>query len=85
MEKRNLMLSRYIYDQLSGLGKKLWTPDPPASTIVSYFQEGATELAVRLKAMKIKVTGRSAHGDHIRVSNHFYNTKEDVDRLMENV
>jgi len=23
--------------------------------------------------------------DDIRVSNHFYNTKEDVDRLMENV
>jgi len=85
VEKRNLMLSRYLYDQLSGLGKKLWMPDPPASTIVSYFQEGAVELAARLKAMKIKVTGRAAHGDHIRVSNHFYNTKEDVDRLIENV
>jgi selenocysteine lyase/cysteine desulfurase len=85
VERRNLMLSGYIYDQLSGLGKKLWMPDPPASTIVSYFQEGAVELAARLKAMKIKVTGRSAHGDHIRVSNHFYNTMDDVDNLIENV
>ena len=85
VEKRNLMLSRYLYDRLSGLGKKLWTPGPPASTIVSYFQEGAVELAARLKAMKIKVTGRSAHGDHVRVSNHFYNTKEDVDRLLDNL
>ena len=85
VETRNLMLSRYLYDRLSGLGKKLWTPGPPASTIVSYFQEGAVELAARLKAMKIKVTGRSAHGDHVRVSNHFYNPKEDVDRLLDNL
>ena len=85
VEKQNLMISRYLFDRLSGLGKKLWMPGPPSSTIVSYFQEGAVELAVRLKATKIKVTGRAAHGDHIRVSNHFYNTKEDVDRLMENV
>ena len=83
VEKRNLMLSRYIYDRLSSLGKKPFMPEPPESTVVSYFQKGAVELAARLKSMKIKVTGRSAHGDHIRVSNHFYNTREDVDRLME--
>jgi len=85
VEKRNLMLSRYLYDRLSSRGKRLFMPEPPASTIVSYFQKGAVELAARLKSMKIKVTGRSAHGDHIRVSNHFYNNKEDVDRLMDNV
>ncbi len=85
VEKRNLMLSSYLYDRLSSRGKRLFMPESPASTIVSYFQEDAVELAATLKSMKIKVTGRSAHGDHIRVSSHFYNTKEDVDRLMDNV
>ncbi|MBN2334600.1 aminotransferase class V-fold PLP-dependent enzyme [Candidatus Bathyarchaeota archaeon] len=84
VEKRNLMLSRHLYDGLSGQGKRLLTPRPE-STIVSYYQEGAVELAARLKSMKIKVTGRSAHGDHIRVSSHFYNTREDIDQLLENV
>lgn len=85
VEKRNLTLSRYVYDRLSGLGKSLFMPDPPESTIVSFFQEGAMEAAARLKALKVKVTGRSVHGEHIRVSSHFYNTKGDVDRLVENL
>jgi selenocysteine lyase/cysteine desulfurase len=84
IEKRNLGLSGYLYDRLSEAGKEMWTPSPE-STIVSYFQEGAVELAARLKAQKIKVTGRSAHGDHIRVSVHFYNTEGDIDKLLGEV
>ncbi|HEX9915190.1 MAG TPA: aminotransferase class V-fold PLP-dependent enzyme [Candidatus Bathyarchaeia archaeon] len=81
IEKRNLGLSRHLYDKLSETGKRVWTTRPE-STIVSYFQEGAVELAAKLKAKKIKVTGREAHGDHVRVSVHFYNTEDDVDRLL---
>jgi selenocysteine lyase/cysteine desulfurase len=32
---------------------------------------------------KVKVTGREAHGGHIRVSSHFYNTREDIDLFIE--
>jgi selenocysteine lyase/cysteine desulfurase len=32
---------------------------------------------------KVKVTGREAHGGHIRVSFHFYNTREDIDLFLE--
>jgi selenocysteine lyase/cysteine desulfurase len=31
---------------------------------------------------KVKVTGREAHGGHIRVSPHFYNTKVDIDHFI---
>jgi selenocysteine lyase/cysteine desulfurase len=41
------------------------------------------EQSERLKRGKIKVTGREAHGGHMRVSAHFYNTREDVDKLIE--
>jgi selenocysteine lyase/cysteine desulfurase len=34
-------------------------------------------------AEKVKVTGREAHGGHIRASPHFYNTKAEIDRLIE--
>ena len=32
---------------------------------------------------KVKVTGREAHGGHIRVAPHFYNTEGDIDRFIE--
>ena len=82
IEKRNLELSKHLYDKLTSTGESVWTPEPK-STIISFFQDGAPELANRLKEEKIKVTGRAAHGDHIRVSVHFYNTREDIDQLVE--
>jgi selenocysteine lyase/cysteine desulfurase len=83
IEKRNLMLSGYLFDELVSLGKDMYTPDKPKSTIVSYFEDDPLPLAARLKKMKIKVTGREAHGGHMRISGHFYNTKEDIDKLLK--
>jgi cysteine desulfurase/selenocysteine lyase len=85
IEKRNLMLAGYLYDELVSMGKKMYTPDTPKSPIVSYFEENPLPLAAELKSKKIKVTGREAHGGHMRISGHFYNTKEDVDKLLENL
>ena len=65
------------------IGKELWTPKGNKSPVVSYAQNGAVELAEKLKQNKIKVTGREAHGGHMRVSAHFYNTRSDVDQLLE--
>ncbi|MCW4048775.1 MAG: aminotransferase class V-fold PLP-dependent enzyme [Candidatus Bathyarchaeota archaeon] len=83
VEKRNLELVSYLFDKLTESGKTIWTPEPK-SNVVSYFQQGAREIATKLKAMKIKVTGREAHGDHMRVSVHFYNTEADIDKLLAN-
>jgi cysteine desulfurase/selenocysteine lyase len=85
IEKRNLMLAGYLYDELVSMGKKMYTPDTPKSPIVSYFEDNPLPLAAELKSKKIKVTGREAHGGHMRISGHFYNTKEDVDKLLENL
>ena len=85
VEKRVLDTTGYLYKRLDEIGKELWTPKGNKSPVVSYMQNGAVDLAERLKKRKIKVTGRAAHGGHIRVSAHFYNTRGDVDRLIEAV
>jgi selenocysteine lyase/cysteine desulfurase len=85
IEKRNLMLARYLFDELVSMGKEMYTPDTPKSPIVSYFENNPHSLAAKLKKMKIKVTGREAHGGHMRISGHFYNTKEDIDKLLVNL
>ena len=82
IEKRNLMLAGYLFDELVSIGKKMYTPDTPKSPIVSYFEDDPLPLAAKLKRMKIKVTGREAHGGHMRISGHFYNTKEDINKLL---
>jgi cysteine desulfurase/selenocysteine lyase len=85
IEKRNLMLAGYLYDRLVSMGKRMYTPATPKSPIVSYFEDDPLPLAAKLKSMKIKVTGREAHGGHMRISGHFYNTIEDVDKLLSNL
>ena len=83
IERRNLELSSYLWSRLSEVGKAMYTPKGTKSPVVSYFQNNASKIAEELMRQKIKVTGREAHGGHIRASTHFYNTKEDIDNFIK--
>lgn len=83
IEHRNLGLSDYLWNRLNDLGMKMYTPPDTESPIVSFYESDATELSALLMAKKVKVTGREAHGGHIRVSPHFYNTKGDIDHFID--
>lgn len=85
IENRNLKLSRYLYDELVSMGKDLYTLSKPESPIVSYLEKDPVKLAAKLKSKNIKVTGREAHGGHMRISGHFYNTNEDINKLLQNI
>ena len=78
VERRVLMLSEYLWLRLSEIGKKMYTPRGTLSHVVSFFERNAVEISARLMREKVKVSGREAHGGHIRVSPHFYNTREDI-------
>jgi selenocysteine lyase/cysteine desulfurase len=83
IERRNLELVNHLWNGLCDMGKEMYTPPGTESPIVSFFDDDAVELAARLMSEKVKVTGREAHGGHIRVSCHFYNTKEEIDYFIE--
>ena len=83
IEKRVLELSGYLWKEAHDLGNEMYTPEGTKSPIVSFFEPNASEVASKLMAEKVKVTGREAHGGHIRASPHFYNTKAEIDRLIE--
>jgi len=85
VEKQVIKLNNYLYDRLIDLGKDIWTPKGNESAILSFIQESPEQLAKVLQAKKIKVTGRKAHGGHMRVSVHFYNTEQDIDNLIKNL
>ncbi|MBD3205431.1 aminotransferase class V-fold PLP-dependent enzyme [Candidatus Bathyarchaeota archaeon] len=85
IEERVLNLSNHLYDNVVAEGKDMYTADPPNSPIVSYYQKNAVTKSLQLKNQKIKVTGREAHGGHMRVSVHFYNTEDDIDRFIREI
>jgi len=83
IEKRILSLTDHLWSRLSELGRKMYTPPGNRSPIVSFYQNDSVKVASKLMLEKVKVTGREAHGGHIRVSSHFYNTREDIDLFID--
>ena len=83
IEKRIMSLTDHLWNRLSELGRKMYTPPGNRAPIVSFYQNDSVGIAAKLMLEKVKVTGREAHGGHIRVSSHFYNTREDIDAFIE--
>jgi len=81
VEKRILSLTDHLIEAVKDRGYKLQTPEDPEcrSGIVNFLVDNAEETVKKLRAKRIIVSAR-AHG--IRVSPHFYNTKEEIDRLV---
>jgi len=84
IEKRILRLTDRLIDGVKDLGLKLQTPEEPEcrSGIVNFKIDKAQEVAEKLKSKGIVISARS-HG--IRVSPHFYNSEEEIDRLVEEI
>ncbi len=85
VERRVLMLSEYLWSRLNEIGKRMYTLRGTRSPVVSFFERDAVEISARLMRERVKVTGREAHGGHIRVSPHFYNTKKDIDHFIKKI
>ncbi|MGQ9625112.1 MAG: aminotransferase class V-fold PLP-dependent enzyme [Candidatus Bathycorpusculaceae bacterium] len=84
VERRIIDLTEYLIKAVKDLGLELQTPEERQhrSGIVNFKIDKPKETTRRLAEKGIIVSAR-AHG--IRVSPHFYNTKEEIDRLMEEI
>ena len=84
VEKRILRLTDHLITAVKNLGLKLQTPEElqHRSGIVNFKIDKPQEMAEKLKNKGIVVSAR-AHG--IRVSPHFYNTEEEIDKLIEEI
>lgn len=84
VERRILSLTSHLVEELKALGLKLQTPEEQRyrSGIVNFKIAEPQEVAEKLNNKGIVVSAR-AHG--VRVSPHFYNTEEEIDRLIEDI
>jgi len=79
IERRVLDLAGAVRKRMLGLGAD--APETGSQIVAAKFHGvDPSELARRLKARHVLVAAR--HG-HLRVSPHFYNTEEDLDRFTE--
>jgi selenocysteine lyase/cysteine desulfurase len=84
IQRRIKKLTDHLIGSVEDLGLKLQTPQekPCRSGIVNFRINRPKKLADRLNKKGIVVSARS---NGIRVAPHYYNTEEEVDRLMEQV
>jgi cysteine desulfurase/selenocysteine lyase len=76
---------REVMEGIANLGIKPLTPGEdinPGAGIVTFPAKSHHKLVSWLKARQVIVSGRF---DHVRVSPHFYNTSEDVERLLTGI
>jgi selenocysteine lyase/cysteine desulfurase len=83
-KRRIMKLTDCLIDAVKDLGLKLQTPEEKScrSGIVNFKTVKPQKMVEKLKKKGIVVSAR-AHG--IRVSPHFYNTEEEIDKLMEEI
>jgi cysteine desulfurase/selenocysteine lyase len=84
VERRILKLTDRLIDSLEELGFKLQTPkgERYRSGIVNFKIDNPQEIVEKLEKTGIVV---SARANGIRVSPHFYNTEEEIDRFIEEI
>lgn len=84
IEKRVLRLTDHLIEAVKDLGLKLQTPEEPQhrSGIVNFKVKKPKEVVEHLKSKNIVV---SARANGIRVSPHFYNTEEEIDKLVNEI
>jgi cysteine desulfurase/selenocysteine lyase len=84
IERRTLDLNRRLRAQLVENGFGLFTPLDAESGVTTLFVEEETSLGEYLRERNIAVTTR-AGCSQVRVSPHFYNTEDEVDRFVHHL
>ncbi|MEM3578422.1 MAG: aminotransferase class V-fold PLP-dependent enzyme [Candidatus Bathyarchaeia archaeon] len=84
VERRIIALTDHLMEALKNLGLQLQTPEERQyrSGIVNFKIDKPKEAVQRLSQNGIVV---SARANGIRVSPHFYNTEEEIDKLIEEI
>ena len=84
VRNRIIGLTNHLIDSVKDLGLELQTPlgEQCRSGIVNFKIAKAPKVEQKLKSKKIIVSARN-HG--IRVSPHYYNTEEEIDKLVKEV
>ncbi len=84
IEKRLQILTDYLIEKLNDLGIKFISPldSESRSSILTFHFKDAPEVVSKMRSKGFWISGGFHYLDGIRISPHYYNTKEEVDQLV---
>lgn len=84
IERRLMSITDYLIEKLAGLGIQFHSPLDAQSRSgnVTFKFKNASHVVQRLRKKGYWMSGGFHYLDGIRVSPHFYNTEEEVDKLV---
>ena len=82
IEKRNLELVKMLREGLQKMGVEFFTPENNPSPILSFFMENEREMGKKMRKQKVYITARRWDRGQFRLSPHFYNNEEDINRFL---
>jgi len=86
IEKRVLGLARRLSEGLAASGYDIvepWPRTPAESSGIVSFRKAGTSAAALLRDLTASHVIARTHADFVRLSPHFYNTEEEVDRVLD--
>ena len=85
IEKRLMDVTGYLIGKLQSLGVEIYSPLEPSarSGNVTFKFKNAPEVVQKIRKKGFWVSGGFHYLDGIRASPHFYNTEDEVDRLLK--
>lgn len=82
IEQRNLMLVKMLREGLNKMGVNFFTPENNLSPILSFYMENEREKGKKIREKKVYITARRWDRGQFRLSPHFYNNEEDINRFF---
>ena len=84
IEEHNLKLTNKLRKLLSERDVKFFTPENNQSPIISFYMENEKTFGRKMKERNIQITARRWGKGQVRISPHFYNNEEDIDKFIHN-
>jgi len=82
IEQRNLALVQMLREALRERGVHFFTPQNNQSPILTFFVEDERAFGKSMKEKKIQITARRWGRGQVRISPHFYNNEEDIEKFL---
>jgi cysteine desulfurase / selenocysteine lyase len=82
IEKHNLQLTQKLRKLLVDRNVEFFTPENNQSPVLSFYMENEKPFGKKMKEKNIYITARRWGKGQVRVSPHFYNNEEDIDKFI---
>ncbi|MFH1942736.1 MAG: aminotransferase class V-fold PLP-dependent enzyme, partial [bacterium] len=83
IEQQNMALVNKLRERLRDRRVEFFTPERNRSPILTFYIDDEKTFGQKMKKRNIYITARRWGRGHVRISPHFYNDEEDIERFID--